>query len=205
MTIIDRVKNILLTPKTEWPVIDQEPERLQGLLTKFVLPLLILGAIANFIGYAFSGVDALFVKIKGVHWGLSFAIRYLVSGLIGFLIATYVVDALAPSFSSEKNLNKSAQLVAYSNTPAWLAAVFMVVPTLAFFGLIGLYGIYLFYIGLPVLKKTPEDKRIAYMIVAALVIIVVGVAVQWAVGLVLNMILGNPYADMQNHIKSLMQ
>jgi hypothetical protein len=203
MSIIDRIKNIILTPKTEWPVIDVENETPVSLLTKYVIPLLIIGAVAAFIGYGFIGIDAFFFKIKGVKWGAWFAIRQLLSGIVGFFVATYVIDALAPSFSSEKNLGKSAQLVAYASTPSWVAAIFMIIPALSLLSLLGLYGIYLFYIGLPVLKKTPEDKRVAYMIVAALVIIVVSWAAQWIIGMILNPILGDPYASSVNEIKSL--
>lgn len=203
MSLIDRIKNIVLTPKTEWPIINNENETPTSLLPKYVLPLLIIGAAAAFIGYGFVGVDAFFFKIKGVKWGAWFAIRQLFSGVIGYFVATYVIDALAPSFSSEKNLGKSAQLVAYASTPSWAAAVFMILPALSILGLLGLYGIYLFYIGLPVLKKTPDDKRVAYMIVSALVIIVVSWAAQWVIGMVLNPILGDPYANTVNDIKNI--
>ena len=46
MSIIDRIKNIILTPKTEWLVIDGENDTLSSLLTKYVIPLLIIGALA---------------------------------------------------------------------------------------------------------------------------------------------------------------
>jgi uncharacterized membrane protein len=203
MSMLDRVKNILLTPKTEWPVIEQEQTGPSAIFTKYVLPLLLLGALASFIGYAFVGVDLLFVKIKGLRWGLSFGIRYLISGAISFWLASYVLDALAPQFQSEKNIDRSARLVAYASTPSWIAALFMAIPALAILGLFGLYGIYLFYIGLPVMKKTPDDRRIAYMIVGALVIFILGAALQWAVGGVLNLFLGDPYASTGDQIRSM--
>lgn len=194
----------MLTPNTEWSVINGENETPTSLLTKYVLPLLLIGATAAFIGYGFVGVDAFFFKIKGIKWGAWFAIRQLLSGLIGYFVATYVIDALAPSFSSEKNLGKSAQLVAYASTPSWVVAIFMILPMLSLIGILGLYGIYLFYVGLPVMKKTPEDKRVGYMIIAALVIIIVSWAAQWMIGLVLNPILGDPYANSVNEMKNLL-
>ena len=78
-------------------------------------------------------------------------------------------------------------------------------PALGFFGILGLYGIYLFYIGLPVLKKTPEDKRLVYMIVSALVIIGVSVVAQSLISFVLNPILGDPYADSMDELKRLFE
>ena len=194
MSITQRIRNILLSPHAEWTIIDGEQDTPGALLAKYVLPLLLLGAAAAFIGYGFVGIDAIFFKIKGLKWGAWFAIRQLLSGIMGFFVATYVIDALAPSFASEKNLGKSAQLVAYASTPSWVAAIFMIIPQLAILGLLGLYGIYLFYLGLPVLKKTPEDKRILYMIASALVIIVVTWVAQWLISMILNPIMGDPYA-----------
>jgi steroid 5-alpha reductase family enzyme len=106
------------------------------------------------------------------------------------------VDALAPSFSSEKNIGKSAQLVAYSYTAVWVAGIFNILPSLSILGILGLYSIYLFYLGLPVMKKTPEDKRISYMIVSAIVIIVVGLVVNTIVSRIMYAFTGNPFLTM---------
>ena len=95
---------------------------------------------------------------------------------------------LAPSFSSEKNINKSAQLVAYAYTPGMIGAFLNILPMLAILGgLFGLYGIYLWYLGLGPMKKTPEDKKVVYLIVSILVMIVVFIVV----GLILGKILGS--------------
>lgn len=38
MTLTDRIKNICLTPKTEWPVIAEEAATPGGLLSGYALP-----------------------------------------------------------------------------------------------------------------------------------------------------------------------
>jgi Yip1 domain len=189
MNIIDRVKNILITPKTEWIVIDGEPDTLANVITKYVVPLALLGAIATFIGYGFIGIDTgvFGIKIKGVGWGLKMALIQIVSAIVGVIITSFVVDALAPSFGSEKNINKSAQLVGYGYTPAMIGVFFNIFPSIGIIGsLVGLYGIYLLYLGLGPIKKTPEDKKIVYLVVTILVLI----AVYVVLGLILAAILG---------------
>ena len=47
--LIDRVKAILLTPTTEWPVIAAEPETTSGLYTKYIMILAAIGPIAMFL------------------------------------------------------------------------------------------------------------------------------------------------------------
>lgn len=175
MNLIERVKNMIVSPKTEWEVIDRESATPMSLFKDFILPLAIVGAIAGFIGYGFVGHTVLGTRIGGtLSFGLNQALIGLLSMTFGFFITTHVVDLLAPTFKSEKDLNKSAQLVAYSNTPALAGALLAVLPSIAWLGaLFGLYGFYLLYIGLPVIKKTPPEQRISYIVVCILVLLVV--------------------------------
>lgn len=169
MNIVERAKNILITPKTEWEAIDKEEGNLMSVLTTYVVPLTALGAIATLIGWGVIG------RWGGTSWELGFRIMaiYIVRTIAGYLITTFVVDALAPSFGSEKNINKSAQFVGYSYTASLVGAIFFIIPALTWLaGLAGLYGLYLMYLGLGPMKKTPEDKKVGYLVVSILVLLV---------------------------------
>ena len=57
-----------------------------------------------------------------------------------------------------------------------MAGVLSLIPALGLLAAIaGLYAIYLFYLGLTPVMKTPEAQVIPYMVVSALVVIVVSV------------------------------
>lgn len=165
MNLIERVKNILLTPKTEWQVIKSESTTVGGMLTSYVLPLAIIPAAIALLSGAILG---------NITYGLIMAIIAVVGAIIGFYVGTYVADALAPSFSSEKNLNRSAQLVGYSYTASAVASILGIIPVLGWLAAIAgfAYMIYLLYLGTSPIKNTPEDKRIGYTIVIILVQIV---------------------------------
>jgi hypothetical protein len=55
-----------------------------------------------------------------------------------------------------------------------------------------LYAVYLFYLGLPSLMRTPSDQVIPYMIVSALVVIVVTVCLAVVTGVIAGV--GGGYA-----------
>ena len=198
MPLFTRAKNILLSPKTEWNVILTETETPQSLLFKYVIPMALIPALAFFIGYGLIGIDAIVLRISGIRWGVVMAVNSFIASILTYYICTYVIDALAPSFSSEKNIGRSAQLVAYSYTAAWVAGIFNIIPSLSILGVLGLYSIYLFYLGIPPMKKTPEDKRISYMLVSALVIIVVGLVVNMVVSRIMYTFMGNPFVPVMN-------
>ncbi len=182
MNIIERIKNILLSPKTEWDVINQEEETLNNIAVKYVLIIALIPSIATAIGYSNFTIEIMGQKISTNVSPISLFLKNYITSIISFYICTYVVDALASNFNSEKNINKSAQLVAYSFTASWIAGIFSLIPILSFLSIVGLYSIYLFYIGLPKLKKTPEDKILPYMLVSALVIIGINLAIGFALG-----------------------
>ena len=89
-----------------------------------------------------------------VHWLAAFVIVYALA---------VIIDGLAPTFSAQKNQQNAMKLAAYAMTPAWLAGVFGLIPGLGFLRLVGLiYGVYVFWLGLPILMKSPPDKTGGY-------------------------------------------
>lgn len=170
MNLVDRAKNIILTPKTEWPVIAGEEANIAQILTTYVVPLALIPAVASLLGFGFIGRGF----GTSLRWGVAMGLIHFVSALLGVYITAFVADFLAPNFGSEKNLGKAMQLVAYSYTPGWVAGILLVFPTLGILAtLAGLYGLYLIYLGLPHLMKTPQDKVVTYLIVIIVVVIVV--------------------------------
>ncbi|MBC7887449.1 MAG: YIP1 family protein [Ferruginibacter sp.] len=186
MNLIERAKNIIIAPAKEWDVIATETPDTGKIITGYVLPLAGAAALAAFIGYGLIGVSYFGVRAGGINWGIYQAISVLVGALAGVFVSALVIDALAPSFGSEKNMGRSVQLVAYSYTPGWVGGLLAILPAIAIIGtLAGLYGLYLLYIGMPKLKKTPPDKHVGYFVVSLLVIIVV----YFIVGLIMSRIL----------------
>ncbi len=193
MSLVDRAKNIIVSPKTEWAVVAAEVPDKGKIVTGYVIPLALIGTIANFIGYGFVGAGLL----KGMGAGIAYALMSLLTTIVGVYISSAVINALAPSFNSEKDAGRAMQLVAYASTPGWVAAALNVVPVLGVVaGIAALYGIYLFYLGLPHTMKTPQDKVIIYMIVSAVVVFLVYMVLAMIFGAIILGIFGLGMAAM---------
>ena len=170
MGLLDRVKSILLSPKTEWEVIAGEEPNPGQIIVGYVLPLALIPAIATVIGMGFVGMG----PFSSLSYGIAMGVVSFVTSLVGVYVTALVVDVLAPTFGSEKNFGRSLQLVVYSWTPAWVAGILSIIPALGWLGMVaGLYGIYLMYLGLPPIKKTPQDKQVVYLIVSFVVLMIV--------------------------------
>jgi len=184
MDIINRVKNILITPKTEWVIIDSERLPSVKLLTSYLLLLALIPAVCQFIGQGFIGTTVFGIKVGGtIAFGLKSAITSYVTMVGGAYLAALVINLLATSFGSEQNFDQAFALVVYSYTPMYLAGVFYLLPVLGILAtLAGLYGLYILYIGMQPIMKTPADKVVVYFILSLVCLFVVS--------LVLGLILG---------------
>ncbi|MFL5127886.1 MAG: Yip1 family protein [Microvirga sp.] len=163
MNLVDRVRNILLTPRTEWAVIDAEPASIQELYARYVIPLTLVPAVAGFIGgsivgIGFPGVGTIRV---GVLAGLFGAVLQFGLLLAFVYILALVINELALMFGGRMDIVAAFKAAAYSSTPAWLAGVFSIVPVFAFLSVVGLYSLYLLYLGLPRLMRAPDNRAVA--------------------------------------------
>jgi len=170
MNLVERAKNIIVTPKTEWDAVSAEEPNIQQILLGYVLPLALIPTIAVIIGWGVIGIFG----FKSFTYGIAMGLVQLINAFLSVLVAGFVIDLLAPSFGSQKNMGRAVQLVAYSMTPIWIAGILNILPSIGWLaGLIGLYGLYLMYLGLAPLMKTPEDKKVGYLVVSIIILIVV--------------------------------
>ena len=86
MNLVDRVKNILITPKTEWEVIKNEQSSTADLFTKFAMILAIIPVLATFIGQSVIGISlGPFGSYKiPITNGLIYAVIYYIGSIIRF-------------------------------------------------------------------------------------------------------------------------
>lgn len=179
MSLVDRVKRILLSPQPEWEVIDGESTTPGALYTGYIMPLAAIGPIANVIGYSVFGMRVPFsgtVYRVPIGSALTSAIVTYVLTLVGVYVLSLIIDALAPTFSGTKSPIQALKVAAYSSTAAWVAGIFALMPGLRMLGILGLYSLYLLYLGLPVLMKAPKEKAMGYtvlVVVAEVVLFVV--------------------------------
>lgn len=187
--IIERIKAILTTPRTEWPVAAAEPASVGGLYAGYIAIVAALPAIAGFIKGSLIGYGGFGITIRtpftlGV---IAMLLGYVLSLVMTYVVAL-VINAFAPTFGGQKDQTQALKTVAYAWTAYWIASIGAIVPWLGWLiGLAGgVYSIYLLYLGLPHTMKCPPDKAAGYTAVTVVVAIVLG----WIIGLVVAGVVG---------------
>ena len=112
--LIDRVKAILLTPKSEWPIIASESSTIADIYKHYVLLLAAVPAVAGFLKSTLVGYSIPFagtVRV-GIGAGLSGMVLQYVLSLVGVYVLALIVDALAPTFGAQKDRTQAFKLAA---------------------------------------------------------------------------------------------
>ncbi|MCK5058917.1 MAG: YIP1 family protein [Candidatus Aminicenantes bacterium] len=181
--IIKRVIGLITKPKEEWQSIKNEKMSVADMFTKYAIILAAIPAVAGFIGYTVIGVSVGFGTFRiPVGRSILWAILMYVLSLGGVFLLGFIIDALAPSFGSTKNMNLSLKVAVFAYTASWVAGIFHIIPGLAILAmLVSLYTLFLLYLGIEILKEVPKDKLVGYFVVAIIITTVIYILIGFIV------------------------
>jgi hypothetical protein len=184
--LIERVKAILTSPKTEWEAIEKEQTSLQELYVGYILLLAAIGPVAAFLKMSLFGISIPLMGTYRPGLGASFGsmiFRYALT-LAGVYLVALIVNMLAPSFGGKKDDIQALKTVTYAYTAAWIAGIAQLLPWLGMLVVLAgsLYSIYLLYLGLPVTMKCPPEKSVGYTAVSIVLAVILSFAISFIVG-----------------------
>jgi hypothetical protein len=193
--LIQRARSLLVSPRTEWPVIAAEPATAGDLFRNYFLVLAAIAPVCGFvktslIGYAWHGFR---VYRRGMGAGLTAALVEYVVSLVAMYVLAVIVDALAPNFGGQPSRIQALKVVGYSYTAFWVAGVARLLPGLSgIVALVGaLYGVYLLYLGMPHAMKVQAERAMPYTAVTVIIALVLG----WIIALITGGINGVTLPD----------
>lgn len=180
MNLVQRIRNILLSPQSEWQTIATEPGTVGDIYARYLVYLAAIPAVAGFIGMSLLGIGGFGITVRVpllaglvqmvLSYGLSLAMVYVLA---------LVIDALATTFGGRADRLSAFKVAAYSMTASLVAGIFSLVPSLAVLGLLGgVWSVWLLFLGLPVLMRNAPDKTVAY----TALVVVVGIVASILVG-----------------------
>lgn len=187
--IIERIKAILTTPKTEWPVVAAEATSVNGLYTSYIAIVAALPIIASFIKNSLIGSGAFGITVRTpIGMGIVGMVLHFVLAMVLVYVMALIVNALAPTFGGQKDMTQALKTVAYSWTAGWVAGIAVIVPWLGWLIWLagGIYTIYLLYLGLPHTMKCPPHRAGGYTAVS----VIIAIVLSWIVGAIVIGVVG---------------
>jgi hypothetical protein len=168
--LLGRARGMLLAPKNEWRHIARESNAPRRLVVGYVTPLAGMAALIALLRFSvtarvpFAGAVAMATLTLGFE-------------LMAVFVVALIINALASYFRGVHSVGQALRVAAYASTPLWVACVFLPFPTLVLPALFlaGLYHIYLMYLGIEVLMKSPRDQALGYATTVVLSSIILGI------------------------------
>ncbi|KAF0134735.1 MAG: hypothetical protein FD145_452 [Candidatus Saganbacteria bacterium] len=154
-----KARDIILYPVQTWEKIISEHDF--KFLALYPVMLSIVQAVSIFIGYWLVGLRIGTVGYFRMSFINAFysAVAAYILGLIGIIAGGFLILVIANYFSAECDIYNAMKLAVYSSSAPLLSGIFHIIPGVRILMILGLYGIYVLYIGLPKIIKTTHEKE----------------------------------------------
>ncbi len=181
MDIVARAKGLVMNPLAEWQIIAAEPAETVDLFKSYVMPLAGVAAVGGLVGTALAGAGGL-----GLGGLIGSAVTGYLLSLVGIFVLAKIVEMLTPRFGGPADPVAAMKLAAFAPTASWLGGACMIIPWIGWLPALagGLYSLFLFYVGTPIVMRIPRERVMGF----ALSVVLVAVLVNILIGAVVAML-----------------
>ncbi len=164
-----RTKYFIINPGKAWDVVHREERPMRFVRGSFFVPLVILVAVSSFLGSMFF-INTTLKPMYSVMTAVStFLFLYL-----GVYCSTFVVREIMKAMDLGHDFLVAFKLVAYSMAPIFLSlTVSRLFESLLFINVLGLYGLYIFWIGMEVMVNPPDHKKLPMIIASVISMLII--------------------------------
>ena len=178
MKTVNQAKDLVFNPKGTMEKLKNEKVELKDIIVYLAIVGLptFLGLLIGY-GFVWGGIGGL------IGYAFVIALITYIMSIIGVIVFGFILNALAPSFKTKQNKMQALKLVSYAATPWLLLGIVNIYPAASLISLVGgLYGLYMLYLGIPILMGTPKEQQMPFFIVGLIVYIIVMGVINWLTG-----------------------
>ena len=170
-----RATLVLKNPKGVWASIKSDGESTTDLFKKYFVFMAAIPVVCGLVGmivFGFPGVGT-FVKVNTgasiVHAVFQYALA-----LAAPIVAGAISAIVAPKFGGSSDQSAATKLFVYSATASQLGGALSLIPALGLLAIIpGIYSLYTLYQGISPMIEVAAEKKIIYIVVMIVAMIVV--------------------------------
>lgn len=161
-----RVKNIIVSPSTEWKAIADDELTGVNVVHKFALPLIGLCSLAAFIG------TAIYLEGFNAEESLKKALLIFCSLFFSIYVSMAVIYYLQPRFNLKQNRDLVFKFVTYSSTVIFAVKfVTELFPELFFLKILVLYTAYIVWEGVTPIFNIDEKLKPGFVAITSFLLI----------------------------------
>ncbi len=168
--ILNRIKNILFYPKSEWDKIKVEEITNSDLFMKYALILALILPLSNILNWLFLGFAYGFSSTIFPIVGASF--KMYVNTLINVMITSFAIKIIGNLFKHGTTFNDATKIAVYSNTAIWIGGVYKLFgDSLQAIIIVGaIYSFVLLFLGIRSIINIKKTKLIIFYVLVILTV-----------------------------------
>jgi hypothetical protein len=154
------IKNIVFNPIKLWETVKSEHLPTARIRNSFFIPFAILAALS-----AFSG-SLIFINSElSPLYSVLFSVKCFIVIFIAVYATSYLLTEITYPLDLGRDFNLSFSLVVFPVTPFLICQILSrLFESLLFINIIGLYGLYIFWIGAEKILNPPQYKKMPLLI-----------------------------------------
>ena len=158
------IKNILFTPSKFWETIISEHPSAGFIRNSFFIPLSLLAGMSAFLGsFLFANAEL------ALSYSVLSGLKYLIVIVISVYATSYLLVETTYPLDLGRDFNTSFSLIVFSVTPFLMCQILShLFESLLFINIIGLYGLYIFWIGTEKILDPPQYKKMPLLVAATI-------------------------------------
>jgi len=164
--LYEKSKDLILKPEAFFKKYGENND--EKLFSSLLVPLIVFMGAGVFLGEIISNSNFLF------SYALMKTLRIVVYYILVYYLETWALGELLKSHEGKQDKNLLSLVVVSSLVPSVLSSFITgLFPGLYVFGILGLYGFYLFVVGVKKCLKIPEKNQFRYILLSILLILLI--------------------------------
>ncbi len=169
-----RTKYFIINPGKAWDVVHREERPMKFVRGSFFMPLIILVSISAFLGSMFF----INTTLKPMYSVLTAVTTFLFLYL-GVNASAFIVREITRALDLGHEFLVAFKLVAYSMAPIFISlTISRLFESLLFINALGLYGLYILWIGMETMVNPPDHKKLPMMIAVVVSMLIIFLLLQ---------------------------
>lgn len=150
---------LFLLSEAQWKIINNYTDNIKHLFTRFMIPLIAIMSICNFLGYQ------LFDSNASTHLKMHLftAIFTFCFSCLSIFLSAYLVKHFAQFQASKKRFNQAMILSCYSSIPGIVFnSIAFLLPMVPFLSILSLFSFLILYYGIGPILNIPSERKTGY-------------------------------------------
>ncbi len=168
---LKRIVRIIIVPLKEWQGIAVESEPLGVIIKYYAWPLIVLSAVAKAVSIYLNFTD----NADLAQFKIPFVFTMLLFDMLGpisvLLLGGLMIGKIGRSMGATSHQQLSYSLLIYSYTPLFFSTILINTGlNLQYLGLISIYSIVLFWLGIEPMLHLPSERKLGFLIISVMVL-----------------------------------